>query len=151
VSDTFGSSVFYQDPKAALAWLAKAFGFETVMLIEGENGDDSQMHAEMKYGDGLVSIGGEWSEHTRSPRSVGGANTQSLDVRLEEDVDAHCGRARAAGADILQEPRDEFWGDRRYRARDIEGHVWNFSQHVHDVTREEAEAALGHKIEGWTG
>ena len=32
------SALFYQDPKAALAWLEKAFGFELTMLIEDADG-----------------------------------------------------------------------------------------------------------------
>jgi uncharacterized glyoxalase superfamily protein PhnB len=31
----FTSSVFYRDPKAALAWLEQAFGFEVTMAIDG--------------------------------------------------------------------------------------------------------------------
>jgi hypothetical protein len=45
-----------------------------------------------------------------------------------EDVDAHCARARAAGAEIISEPEDFFFGDRAYLVADLEGHVWNFGQ-----------------------
>ena len=37
------------------------------------------------------------------------------------EVDAHCARARAAGATILSEPEDVH-GQRRYLAADLEGH-----------------------------
>jgi uncharacterized glyoxalase superfamily protein PhnB len=81
--------------------------------------------------------------------SVGGANTQTLHVDLDEDLDGHCARARAAGAVITAEPTDQFYGDRTYSAIDPEGHRWTFSMHVRDVTREEAEQSSGLKIEGW--
>ena len=55
-------------------------------------------------------------------------------------------RARAAGATIAQEPSDQFYGDRTYRAVDLEGHMWTFAEHVRDVTRADAEAALGQPI-----
>ena len=64
---------------------------------------------------------------TKSPASVGGANTQLVHVRLERDLDGHCERARKAGATIFQEPADQFYGDRTYRAFDHEGHCWSFS------------------------
>jgi uncharacterized glyoxalase superfamily protein PhnB len=70
-------------------------------------------------------------------------------VLLPGDIDGHCAQARAAGAMILQEPTDQFYGDRTYRARDVEGHVWVFGAPVRTVSREEAEAASGLKIEGW--
>ena len=55
-------------------------------------------------------------------------------------------RARAAGAHISQEPEDQFYGDRTYRAIDPEGHVWVFTQPVRAVSVAEQEAATGLKI-----
>ena len=72
-----------------------------------------------------------------------------MHVQLEKGIDAHCERARAAGAVIVREPADQFYGDRVYAARDPEGHVWSFAQTVRRVSREEAEKASGLKIEGW--
>jgi uncharacterized glyoxalase superfamily protein PhnB len=144
---SLGAGVFYRDPRTALAWLKNAFGFECTMLISDKDGRLS--HAEMRYGDGYIMLGGEWAEFIASPASVGGKNTQAIHVHLTDGIDAHCARARAAGAVILKEPADEFYGDRTYRARDPEGHVWTFGQTVRHVSREEAERASGLKIEGW--
>ena len=47
-----------------------------------------------------------------------------------DDVDAHCERARAAGAEIVGEPADQPYGDRRYEAHDPEGQAWFFAQRV---------------------
>jgi uncharacterized glyoxalase superfamily protein PhnB len=147
---TFTSAVFYKDPKAALDWLQKAFGFELTMLIEDPDGDVRMMHSEMSFqGKGRIMVGAEWADWTKSPSSVGGANTQSLHVQMEEGIDDHCEQARAAGAVIQREPEDQFYGDRIYGAVDPEGHVWTFGQTIRQVTREEAEAASGLKIQGW--
>jgi uncharacterized glyoxalase superfamily protein PhnB len=145
---TFTVAAFYRDPKAALGWLSRAFGFEITMAIEGADADPRNSHYEMAIeGRGRIMIGGEWANWTRSPASVGGANTQSTHVHLTHDLDAHCERARSAGATIVAEPEDQFYGDRTYRAADHEGHVWTFSQHVRDVSRAEAEEAVGVRIE----
>ena len=144
---SFGSAVSYRDPWAALDWLEKAFGFERSMVITDKDG--RLAHSEMKFGDGYLMVGSEWADFVASPASVGGKNTQSIHVQLRDGIDAHCERARAAGAAILMEPADQFYGDRTYRARDLEGHVWTFAQTVRSVTREEAERASGLKIEGW--
>lgn len=143
----FTSAVTYQDPKAALAWLERSFGFETTMAIDGPPDAPEMCHYEMSCaGRGRVMIGAEWSDLVRSPEHVGGANTQSIHVHLLDSVDDHCERARAAGARIIGEPADQFYGDRVYQALDLEGHRWSFSQTVRTVTREEAEAALGQPI-----
>lgn len=143
----FSSALCYRDPKAALAWLEKAFGFETFMVITDAEGNLG--HSEMRFGNGVVMIGSEWSADHKSPASIQGKNTQTVHVHLTEDIDKHCARAKAAGAEIIQAPETQFYGDRTYRARDLEGHIWTFGQTVKHVTREEAEKASGLKIEGW--
>ncbi len=148
---TFTTALFYRDPKRALEWLERAFGFEVTMAIEGPEDAPDMCHYEMAIdGRGRIMLGGEWADWTRSPARTDGANTQSTHVDLPSDVDAHCEHARAAGATIAAEPEDQFYGDRPYRAVDLEGHVWTFSSHVRDVTRAEAEAAIGQKIEAST-
>jgi uncharacterized glyoxalase superfamily protein PhnB len=144
---SMSSAVVYKDPWAALAWLEKAFGFERSMIITDKDGKLG--HSEMRFGNGTIYVGSEWADFVASPASLGGRNTQSIHVLLTDCVDDHCARAKAAGAVILQEPADQFYGDRTYRARDLEGHVWTFGQPVRLVSREEAEKASGLKIEGW--
>lgn len=150
--NVFTSAVYYRDRPAALRWLERAFGFEITMAIEGPPDEPTMGHYEMSCaGAGRIMIGAEWAEWTRSPAIVGGANTQSVQVQLPADLDAHCARARGAGARIVAEPEDQFYGDRTYRAIDPEGHCWTFSMHVRDVTRAEAEAAIRQPImaTGW--
>ena len=144
---TFGSALYYRDPFAALDWLEKAFGFTRSMVITDREG--KLAHSEMRFGDGYIMVGQQWTEQTVSPALVGGKNTQSVHVQLKEGIDAHCERARAAGAVIVRELEDQFYGDRVYASRDPEGHVWSFGQTVRTVSREEAEQASGLKIEGW--
>lgn len=125
-------AVCYQDPRKALEWLGKAFGFEIEMVIEDEQGNP--MHSEMRHGDGLVMVGSEWNADTKSPASIGRKCTQTVHVHLTGDIDAHCARAEKAGAEILARPETQFYGDRTYRARDPEGHIWTFGQTVQAMT-----------------
>lgn len=144
---TIGSAVIYKDPTAALAFLETAFGFERIMVIHDDDGH--LVHAELRLGGGYIMIGPEWAEHVASPASLGGKNSQSVHVHLDGDIEAHCARAQAAGAEVVRELAEQFWGDRMYSAKDLEGHVWSFGETVRQVSREEAEAASGLKIEGW--
>jgi uncharacterized glyoxalase superfamily protein PhnB len=145
--ETFAPSITYVDPKAALEFLEKAFGFEVTMAIDGPPDQPEMCHYEMSCaGRGRIMVGAEWDERARSPKSVDGANTQSVHVALPGGLYEHCERARDAGAVIEYEPEDQFYGDRTYRAVDLEGHRWVFSSHVRDVSRAEAEAAIGQPI-----
>ena len=123
------SALFYDDAAAAIEWLEKAFGFATRLRVE--DGAGAIVHSELELGSGLVMVASARAGG-RSPRSVGGANTQSLFAYVS-DVDAHFARARAHGATIVSEPsnRDyDDWEDRTYEALDCEGHRWWFGQRV---------------------
>jgi len=131
------SSLFYDDAPAAIDWLCKAFGFEVRLKVEGEGGRIE--HSELTFGDGLIMVGSTDGEKhpgviRKSPRSLGGANTQSVFVYVD-DADAHCERAKAAGAKITREPvtsdyGDDYWSDRSYGCLDPEGHHWWFAHRI---------------------
>ena len=151
MASPFTPVVFYRDPMAALRWLEQAFGFETSMLVTDEAGRVG--HAEMKLGDGHIGVGGEWASteiigpaQMKSPASLAGAGSQFIRVELEDGIDAHCERARAAGARITQAPQDQFYGARVYRALDPEGHVWCFDQKIADLSNADMEKASGLSI-----
>ncbi len=111
----------YEDTGAMIDWLAEAFG-----LVERHRESDGETvtHAEMTLGDAVIMMGCPGPEY-RNPRSLGQV-TQSLYVFVD-DIDAHCDRARRAGAEILEEPADRDYGHRRYGAVDPEGHRWYFA------------------------
>ncbi|MCA9717774.1 MAG: VOC family protein, partial [Myxococcales bacterium] len=96
------ASIFYDDAAAAIDFLCDAFGFERVMVIEGEGGRVE--HSELRLGDnGLVMVGSAGGGSHRegglpavSPRAVNGQNTSMLCVFVD-DADAHAARAEAAG------------------------------------------------------
>jgi uncharacterized glyoxalase superfamily protein PhnB len=124
--------LYYENVASALAWLAKAFGFQERLRMPGPDGNI--MHAEMELVDGVIMMGRPGPDY-KNPHHAGHV-TQSLYVYVD-DVDKHFLTAKAAGAKILAEPMDQFYGDRRYGAEDLEGHQWYFAQHVRDVAPED--------------
>lgn len=138
---TLRAAVVYQDDRAAIEWLQNAFGFEASLIITDDSG--AIVHAQMKYRDAIVMVARQWADWAKSPKGVGGSNTQYLHINVDQDIDGHCARARAAGATILAAPEDQFYGDRTYRAMDPEGHVWTFGQSVATLTLDEMEKASG--------
>ena len=131
------ASVFYEDPKSAIDFLAKAFGFE-VQVKHEENG--VVVHSQLVLPGGLIMVGGLTSRGApgdkwrRSPKQLDGGNTQALFIYVD-DADAHCTRARAAGATITKEPTTvdygaDWWSDRGYEAVDLEGHHWYFAHRI---------------------
>ena len=64
----------------------------------------------------------------RVPAETGGRVTASAYVIIDE-VDAHCARAVAAGAELVMPPEDQPHGGRLYLCRDLEGHLWCFGSY----------------------
>ncbi|MFQ5512988.1 MAG: VOC family protein [Myxococcota bacterium] len=124
--------LLYEDVAAALEWLARTYGFRERLRIPGADG--SITHAEMVHADGVIMMGCPGPDY-RSPARLGQV-TQSLYVYVD-DVDAHFEHTRSAGARVLAEPEDMFYGDRRYGSEDLEGHHWYFAQHIRDVAPED--------------
>ena len=133
------SALFYEDANQAIDWLIKAFDLS--LRIKVDHDDGSVIHSELTYGEAviMVSEGGDqraarFGVPLRSPRSLGGANTQTVMLYVD-DAEAHCERARAAGATITVEPvlydyGEGYWADRSYGALDCDGHLWWFSERV---------------------
>lgn len=124
--------LLYEDVASALDWLTKAFGFRERMRLPGPDGKIT--HAEMELADGVIMMGCPGPNY-QNPKRLGHV-TQNLYVYVD-DVDKHFELARKAGATILAEPKDQFYGDRHYGAADPEGHHWYFAQHVRDVAPED--------------
>ena len=124
--------LLYEDVDSALGWLAKTFGFRERMRLAGPDGKTN--HAEMELADGVIMMGCPGPEY-QNPKRIGHV-TQQLYVYVD-DVDKHFEHAKEAGATIFEEPQDQFYGDRRYGAEDLEGHHWSFAQHVRDVAPED--------------
>jgi len=114
----------YEDIPAAHDFLVKAFGFDAggVEL----NAEGQPIHAEVRAGATTIWLHRVTEAHDLdSPRRIGMARS-GLVVQVD-DVDAHCERARAAGAHVEHEPEDRPYGQREYGVRDPEGHRWWFA------------------------
>lgn len=113
----------YRDATRAVDWLQAAFDLSIGDVVREEQGEVT--HAEMQYGSGWIMFGpvDQQSEWDTPPASAG------IYV-VVDDVDAHYRRAKAAGAEIMYEPRDTYYGSREYGARDFEGNAWSFGTYV---------------------
>lgn len=119
----------YRDAGAAIDWLCKAFGFEKQAVHP--NPDGSIAHAQLTFGNGMIMLGSAkpgdtgWGGLIRQPDEIGGAETQAAYL-VVDDADALYARAKAAGAEIVLEIRDQDYGSRDFTCRDPEGHLWSF-------------------------
>jgi uncharacterized glyoxalase superfamily protein PhnB len=117
----------YRALPAALNWLCDAFGFVKHAVITSDNG--SVVWAQIAHGPSLVLLSSandaRGNQNMRQPDEIGGAETQTCYI-VVPDVDAHCAKAVARGAELIFGVQDFEFGGRVYACRDPEGHIWNF-------------------------
>jgi uncharacterized glyoxalase superfamily protein PhnB len=118
--------LFYDDVESAVRFIEEAFGF--ARIFESPDPSGGLAHAQLAHGVSKVMLGkvGPGVHPVKSARSLDALHS-GVYVYVD-DVDAHCSRARAAGAKVVLEPGDQPWGDRMYCAFDLEGQFWMFAR-----------------------
>jgi uncharacterized glyoxalase superfamily protein PhnB len=120
--------LFYDDVERAAGFLENAFGFARTFVSPAPEG--GLAHAQLALGSGRVMLG-QTGRGLRLVKSAGALDALHAGVYVfVDEVDAHCAKARAAGARVLLEPADQPWGDRMYCAVDPEGQFWMFAKHL---------------------
>lgn len=134
------------DPMAAMDFYQKVFGAQPGLVMKMP-GTEMVMHAEMKFGDTMLMISGEFPDMgVQGPAAIGGSPvTMHL---YNEDVDAVVQKATEAGAEVTMPPMDMFWGDRYCKLKDPWGHSWSVATHIADPTEEEMMQAMAAMMSG---
>jgi uncharacterized glyoxalase superfamily protein PhnB len=116
------------DASGLIAFIEQAFGAQVKERLDGPDG--SVWHAELKIGDSIVMLSQASEKHPALPAM--------LHVYVE-DCDTVYRRGIAAGGEPIQEPKDQFYGDRSGGFRDSSGNQWWVATHVEDVSKKELE------------
>lgn len=118
-------------PEDAVAFYRDAFG-----LALGENMKDEHgklAHVSMTFaGRHVVMFGPEgqpWRDNPQAPATSGSTSPVEMYLYVP-DVDAQTAKAVAAGAELVEKARDEFWGDRCAKLRDPDGYYWTLATKV---------------------
>lgn len=116
----------------AIEFYKKAFGATQVMRLDMPDGRVG--HAELRIGDSSLMLGTPCDQMAlRNPDEH-----TSIGLHLYvEDVDAQFQRAVDAGATVVSEPKDQFYGDRSASVKDPFGHLWFLATQKEDLTEEQ--------------
>jgi PhnB protein len=126
-----------RDGAAAIDFYREAFAAEEIgERFTGPGGE--LIHAEVRVGDSVVMLTNEAEDGApaRSPASLDRVVTAIM-VTYWEDVDAAWNRALAAGAEVVYELADQFYGERGGRLQDPFGHQWMLSKRTERLSHEE--------------
>ncbi|MEZ6043118.1 MAG: VOC family protein [Planctomycetaceae bacterium] len=125
-----------RDANAAIEFYRKAFGAVEDFRMSEPSGRIG--HAELKFGETTVMFSDEYPEYRiQGPEAFGGTGS-SIHLHVD-DVDAMTEQAVSAGAKLIMEPKDQFYGERAAKVLDPFGHEWLLGSHIEDVSREEMQ------------
>ncbi len=95
-------------------------------------------HAELDFDGKTLMLSEEFPEYgITGPATVGGT-TVTIHLHVE-NADAMVAQAVKAGATIVREPKDQFYGERSGTVRDPFGHEWNLGHSIEEVTPTEMQ------------
>ena len=121
--------LFYENVERAAKFMQEAFGFRLIFTSPDPEG--GLAHAQLTHDNGLIMLGHAGGGGLGMVKRADALGALHAGIYVfVQDVDAHCERARKAGAKVLQEPEDRPWGDRMYCAVDPEGQFWMFARHL---------------------
>jgi len=121
----------YKDAHAAIDWLERALGFTRKAVYDGP--DNTVGHAELVFGNSMIMLGSAsnaspMKSMLATPAEIGGRVTSAMYL-VVADCDPIHAKAKAAGADFVQEMRTMDYGGRAFTVRDPEGYMWSVGEY----------------------
>jgi len=114
----------FRDAETMITFLCEAFGF--TVHAKHVTADGKVGHAELALGSSMIMCGDEKDDAFGAMIGPADARAGKAIYIAVDDADAAFARARAAGAEILQELTERDYGSREFICRDPEGNVWSF-------------------------
>ena len=106
---TLTTYLVVDDAAKAIEFYKRAFGAEERVRMDAPGGKIG--HAELQIGDSLLMLADSFPQSsTKPPKELGG--TSASVFMYVEDVDEVVRQAIDAGAKVVTEVEDQFWGDR---------------------------------------
>ena len=133
------------DIAQSMDYYEKTLGFKKTMSMPNEGGEI--VHGEVQISDDITvmfspgrmqappqdQVGRVLDEKLKKAGQAKGAGVVLYFDLGDQDIDAYYADVNAAGAKVIEEIKDQFWGDRTFTIEDKDGYLLTFSKHVRDV------------------
>ena len=127
------SSVTVLDECAqAIEWYKKVLGAKQRLRFDMPNGHVA--HCELGFGDAVLMLGSPMPPQFPSKKASLAIYVKNCDATYQEALNA--------GARSMQEPADQFYGDRSARFEDPFGNEWSVMTHIKNVSEKEMKKAM---------
>jgi len=125
------------DTQEAIDFYVKAFGAVELYRLTEPSGRIG--HAELQMGPSAVlMLSDPYPEYGITPPPPEGLSGMRIHLHVD-NADDMARAAVAAGATMVSEPADQFYGERSCRVRDPFGHTWLLGHSIEKLTPEEMQ------------
>jgi PhnB protein len=118
----------------AIEFYKKAFGAQEMFRLDAPDGRVG--HAELQIGDSRLMLSEPCDQGGFVSPQAGSKTSFAMHLYVP-DVDEQFKRAIEAGASVVTEVQDMFYGDRSGSVRDPFGHLWFIGTHKEDLSPDE--------------
>jgi len=126
------SVTMLDDCPRAIEWYRNVLGAKQRLRLDMPGG--TVAHCELGFGAAVLMMG--------SPMPPEFPQRKACLAIYVKNCDATYNEALKAGARSLQEPADQFYGDRNARFEDPFGNEWSVMTHVKDISEREMKKAM---------
>ena len=133
-------SLAVADIAASVKFYVDVLGFDVAFTLPGEDGN--LMHASIQRGDSIIMFGRLDPADAHDRGQLGKGVVLYSTVADDEDIDAYFERAKGAGAKVMQEPVDQFWGHRDWGIADPDGYLIWVSKELQALSADEMTEAM---------
>jgi PhnB protein len=142
---TLRAHMTVHDAKEAITFYAKAFGAIELFRLTEPSGKVG--HAEIRIGDSVLMLNDEYPDFgAKSPTATGGSPV-AFHIQVP-DADKAVDRAVKAGATLMREVQDQFYGDRSGMVACPFGYRWFLAATKEVVSPEEMQKRWNKMMEG---
>jgi PhnB protein len=120
------------DCASAIEWYRKVLGAKQRLRLDMPGG--TVAHCELGFGAAVLMLGSPMPPQFPPKKACLAVYVKNCDATYNE--------ALSAGARALQEPTDQFYGDRNARFEDPFGNEWSVMTHVKNVSEREMKKAM---------
>jgi PhnB protein len=118
----------------AIEFYKKAFGATELFRLDGPDGRVG--HAELQIGDSRLMLSEPCEQGGFTSPERGQKTSFGMHLYVT-DVDTQFKRAIDAGGTVVEDVKDQFYGDRSGSLKDPFGHLWFVATHKEDLTPEQ--------------
>ncbi len=128
-----------KDAAAAADFYRKAFGASERFRLTEPGGRIG--HLELNLGNTILMLSDEYPEIGALGPDPNGSSGVVIHLHVD-DANEMAARAYDAGAAIVREPEDQFYGERSCLVQDPFGHRWLLGHSIEEVSEEEMQRRL---------